>query len=77
MEFDSFKNYLKVLREQRKTPREREIEKQIAEISMKHQRALADELAPLLAELVKLESAKGPMPVVIDGNMYEYVGPVI
>lgn len=75
MEFDAFQNYLEVLREQRKTPRERAIEKELAEIGLRHKRAMDAELAPLLDELTKIEIAKPPMPIFVDGKVFEYVGP--
>jgi len=75
MEHDEFANYLEVLKEQRKTPREREIEKELAQIGMKHKAALQAECAPLLAELTRIEMAKGPLPIMHDGKVFEYVGP--
>lgn len=75
MEFDEFQNYLEVLKEQRKTPREREIEKQLAEIGMRHRAAIEAECAPILAELTRIEIAKGPLPIMHNGKVFEYTGP--
>lgn len=75
MDHDEWMNYLEVLRESRKTPREREIEKEIAEIGERHKRALQAECAPLLDELARIEMTKGPMPILHDGKVFEYAGP--
>lgn len=75
MEHDEFANYLEVLREQRKTPREREIEKELAKIGAKHRAALLAECEPLQAELDRIEMAKGPLPIMHDEKVFEYVGP--
>lgn len=75
MEFDAFQNYLELEREKRKTPRERDIEKLLLEIADKHRRALVAESEPLYKELAEIEARKPPMPIVLDGKIYEYVGP--
>lgn len=75
MEFDAIQNFLNAERERRKTPREREIEKELREIAEKHRRAMVAESEPLFAELAQIEMNKPPMPVVIDGQVYQYVGP--
>lgn len=75
MEHDAWQNYLEVLKEQRKTAREREIEKELAEIAERHRRSLRAECAPLYEELTKIEFAKGPLPMLVDGKVFEYVGP--
>lgn len=75
MEFDEFQNYLEVLKEQRKTPREREIEKELVDIGMKYKAAMEAEYAPLLAELTRIEMAKGPLPIMRNGKVFEYAGP--
>lgn len=72
MEFDEFQNYIEVLREQRKTSREREIEKELAEIGMKHKRALEAECEPLLAELTRIELTKDPLPILHEGQMFAF-----
>ena len=72
---DPFESYLAMLREQRKTAREREIEKELAEIFMKHKHAMDAEAAPLLAEMTKINALKEPLPVMVDGKVYEYVQP--
>lgn len=77
MEFDALQNYLDGERERRKTDREREIEKELATIANKHRRALVDECAPLYEELAQIEARKPPMPVVIDGKVFEYTGPIL
>lgn len=74
MEFDALQNYLDGERERRKTDREREIEKELAAIANKHRREMVDECAPLYAELADIEARKPPMPVVIDGKIFEYTG---
>ena len=66
MEFDEIENFLAGERERRKTDREREIEKELLTIA---------DSAPLYDELKQIEMKKPPMPVVIDGKIYEYVGP--
>ncbi len=75
MEFDEVENFLSNVREARKTDRERELEKELLKIADKHRRALVAESAPLYEELAEIEARKPPMPIVMDGNIYEYVGP--
>lgn len=75
MEHDEIQMFLDAERERRKTDREREIEKELLIIADKHRRALVAESAPLYDELKEIEMRKPPMPVVIDGRIYEYKGP--
>lgn len=75
MEFDEIQNYLDAERERRKTDREREIERELLTIADKHRRALVAESAPLYKELADIAAKKPPMPVAVDGKIYEYVGP--
>lgn len=75
MEQDEIQMFLDAERERRKTDREREIEKELHVIADKHRRALVAESAPLYEELKEIEMRKPPMPVVIDGRIYEYKGP--
>ncbi len=75
MEFDEIENFLAGERERRKTDREREIEKELLTIADKYRRLLVADSAPLYDELKQIEMNKPPMPVVIDGKIYEYVGP--
>lgn len=76
MEWDAYQNLLDMERERRKTPRERELEKVMAEIGMKHQRALQAELAPFIQELAEIESKKPPLPVLFEGKLFEWRGPL-
>jgi hypothetical protein len=76
MEFDAFQNYLDALREQRKTPRERELEQQLQEIAERKRRELVAESEPLFKELAEIEAQKPPLPIQVDGKVYEYVGPI-
>lgn len=75
MEFDSVQAFLDNEREKRKTPREREIEKELRAIAEKYRKALVAESEPLFEELAEIEIGKPPMPIVHDGKVYEYVGP--
>lgn len=75
MEFDAFQNYIEVLREQRKIDREREIERQLHEITDRHRKEIHAESEPLFKELADIEARKPPLPIQVDGNVYEYVGP--
>ena len=75
MEFDEIENFLAGERERRKTDREREIEKELLTIADKYRRLLVADSAPLYDELKQTEMNKPPMLVVIDGKIYEYVGP--
>lgn len=75
MEYDEIQMFLDAERERRKTPRERELEKQLQKVAEKHRQALVAESEPLLEELRRIELTKAPMPVIIDGKIYEYVGP--
>lgn len=75
MEFDAIQNYLDNERERRKTDREREIEKELLAIADKHRKALVAESEPLYKELAAIEARKPPMPIVMDGKVFEYVGP--
>ena len=75
MEHDEWENYLAVLRDQRKTDRERELEKKLNEIADRKRRELVAESQPIYKELAEIEARKPPMPVKIDGRVYEYTGP--
>lgn len=75
MEFDAMQAYLDAERERRKTPRERQIERELQQIAAKHREALVAESEPLFEELRQIEMNKPPMPIVVDGKLYEYVGP--
>lgn len=75
MEFDEFENYIAVLKEQRKTPREREIEKKLADIAIKYKAAIEAECAPLLKELTQIEFSKGPLPILHEGQLYAFHQP--
>jgi hypothetical protein len=78
MKSDDWEAYLSARREQNKTKREREIEKLLAEIAMKHQRAYQEEIAPLMKELTAISMNKPPLPVRLDdGRVFEYVGPPV
>lgn len=67
--------YLANERDRRKTDRERELERELQVIAARHRDAMVAESAPLFRELAEIEARKPPMPVVIDGRVYEYVGP--
>lgn len=76
MKLEDFEAYIAAERERRKTPREREIGRLIAEIAMKHQQAYQTEIAPLVAELIDINNYKPPPPIRLgNGKAYEYVGP--
>jgi hypothetical protein len=75
MEHDDWQMYLDVLKEQRKTDREREIERELQQIAAKHRDALVAESEPLYKELAAIEARKPPLPINIDGKIFEYVGP--
>ena len=75
MEYDAFQMLLDLERERRKTPREWEIEREMAGIGDRHRRALNAELEPLMKELADIEARKGPLPILVDGSVFEYVGP--
>lgn len=75
MDFDEIQNFLDCERERRKTARERELERKLIEIAHRHGKAMAAEQAPLYRELTEIETNKPPMPVVIDGKIFAYVGP--
>ncbi len=74
MEHDEWENYLAVLREERKTDREREIEKELLAIADKHRRALVADSEPLYKELADIAARKPPLPIQIDGKVFEYTG---
>lgn len=75
MERDEVQAYLDAERERRKTDRERELERQLMAIADKHRKALVAESEPIYKELTEIESRKPPMPMVMDGKIFEYVGP--
>lgn len=75
MEHDAFEAYLEHLRESRKTDRERELERELQRIAEKHRLALVAESEPLLKELAEIDRRKPPLPIRVDGKVYEYVGP--
>lgn len=76
MNFDEWENYLDMQRELRRTPREREIQKELDEVALKHKRAYEQEIAPLMDEMARLEAAKPPLPIRLENGMvFEYVGP--
>lgn len=75
MGWDDFQNLVELERERRKTDREREIEREIAAIAAKHKRSLDAELAPLMKELTEIEARKPPLPILHEGNIYQYIGP--
>jgi hypothetical protein len=75
MEFDEIENFLAGERERRKTDREREIENELNAIAVKHREALVAECEPLYKELARIDACKPPMPIVVDGKIYEYTGP--
>lgn len=75
MNGDDWQMYLDALTEQRKTPREREIEKEMNELAARRRRELEDELKPLLDELVRINVLKPPMPILHEGKIFEHVGP--
>jgi hypothetical protein len=77
MEYDDWQMYLDALREQRKTDREREIERELQHVAAKHREALVAESAPLYKELAEIEARKPPLPIQIDGKVFEYVGPTL
>lgn len=74
MEFD-FQAYLDGLRESRKTDRERELERELLLIAERHRKAMVAESEPLLKELTEISARKPPLPIMVEGKMYEYVGP--
>lgn len=74
MDFDELENFLAGERERRKTDREREIEAELLAIADKHRKALVAESEPLYKELAEIEAKKPPMPMVLDGKIFEYVG---
>lgn len=74
MEFN-FEDYLAGIRDSRKTDRERELERKLQKIAAKHREAMVAESAPLFEELTRIEMNKPPLPIMVDGKMYEYVGP--
>lgn len=76
MDLDDWQRHLDFLKEQRKTDREREIEKQLIAIAEKHRNALVAESEPLYKELADIEARKPPLPIQIDGRVFEYVGPM-
>lgn len=75
MEFDEIENFLAVERERRKTDRERELELELQRIAVKHREELVAECGPIYAELAEIDRNKPPMPIVVDGKVYEYTGP--
>lgn len=75
MEHDEIQMFLDAERERRKTPREREIEIELQQIAEKHRKAMVEESEPLFRELSRIEVTKAPMPIVVDGKIYKYVGP--
>lgn len=75
MEFDEIQNYLDGERERRKTDREREIERELLAIADKYRKLLVADSKPLYDELAAIEARKPPMPIVMDGKIFEYVGP--
>lgn len=75
MDFDLKQAWIDQQREIRKTPRERDIEREIAQIIQRHREAIVAECAPLHEELAQIEARKPPMPILHDGKIYEYVGP--
>lgn len=77
METDDWQAFLDARREQLKTDREREIERELAAIAAKHQRAYQEEIAPLMQELTEINMNKPPMPVRVGDKIYEYVGPSV
>lgn len=74
MEFN-FEDYLAGIRESRKTDRERELERELQNIAAKHRAAMVAESEPLFKELSDIAMTKPPLPVMVDGKVYEYVGP--
>jgi hypothetical protein len=74
MEFN-FEDYLAGLRESLKTDRERDLEGELQRIAKKHREALVAECEPIYKELAEIEARKPPLPIMVDGKMYEYVGP--
>jgi hypothetical protein len=74
MEF-KFEDYLAGIRESHKTDRERELERKLQRIAAKHRDAMVAESAPLFEELSRIEMRKDPLPIMVDGKMYAYVGP--
>lgn len=77
MEYDEVQAYLDNERERRKTDRERELERELNAIADKHRKALVKESEPIYKELAEIEARKPPMPMVMDGKIFEYVGPAI
>lgn len=74
MESDEFQALIKLERERRKTPREHEIQAELMRIGEKHQAACQAEMAPLLAELTKIEMQKPPLPILHEGQVYRFAG---
>lgn len=75
MELDDFQAYIDRLREARKTARERELDRELQRIAEKHRRALIAESEPIFKELAEIEANKPPLPIMINGKQFEYVGP--
>lgn len=75
MNWNDWESYLEHLKEERKTDREREIDKELLVIADKYRKALVAESAPLYEELAQIEMLKPPLPIQIDGKIFEYVGP--
>lgn len=76
MDLETFNALVAAERERQKTPRERELDRQIAEIAQKHQRAYWAEIAPLVAELVRINETKPPLPIRLeDGRVMQYDDP--
>lgn len=75
MDFDEVENYLAGERERRKTDRERELERELHALAVQYREALVAASEPLYKELAEIEARKPPMPIVLDGKVFEYVGP--
>ena len=73
MEF-SFDDFIAGIRESRKTDRERELEGELQRIAKKHREALVRESEPIYKELAEIEARKPPLPILVDGKLYEYAG---
>lgn len=71
-----FQAYIDRLRESRKTARERELERELQRIAVKHREALMAESAPIFKELTEIEARKPPLPIMIGDQVFDFTGRV-